>query len=172
MIDFHNIIIAAKSGKDRFGWLFPLLLFGFYIFSAISRGRSQKEYDEKLDEKLDEIDKEPMPEPAQPETVYMAPPKEIVQKKLRVQQALAAQLQQRKTAKPKPQPKRAARPVPQAQPVAKYKRRQVEPEKELEILPEISQSMIEDIHQPQTIRDAIVFAEIIGKPRSLNQWQY
>ncbi len=169
-LDFFDSILAAKGGKGWLEKLVPLIFVGVWIVSAISKGKSRKEYDEKLDEKLDRIDKEPMPELAQPETIYMAPPKEILQKKLRVQQALAAQMQQRKAAKPKPKPRRAPQP---ARVVSKYKKTQAETKPmELEILPELIESRIEDIHQPQTIRDAIVFAEIIGKPRSLNQWQY
>ncbi|MCK5564061.1 MAG: hypothetical protein KAJ07_02350 [Planctomycetes bacterium] len=173
MIDFFDIIIAAKNGK-KFEWLLPLVFFAVYIVSAISKGKARKGYDEKLDAKLDEIDKEPMPEPvqAQPETIYIAPPKEILQKKLRTQQALAAQMQQRKTAKPKPQPRRAVRSKPKTSVATVLPYIETKAEAQLEILPETPESMIENIRQPQTIRDAIVFAEIIGKPRSLNQWQY
>ncbi len=168
-------MIAAKGGK-KFEWLLPLVFLAVYIVSAIKKNKAQKGYDEKLDTRLDQIDKEPMPELAQPETIYIAPPREILQKKLRTQQALTAQMQQRKTAKPrtepKPQPK-PAKPQELTRTAMRHRDQQAEARpKELEILPEISESMVENIHQPQTIRDAIVFAEIIGKPRSLNQWQY
>jgi len=167
------MIIAAKNGKGKFEWIIPLLFFGFYIFSALTKGKAQKEYDDKLDAKLDEIDKEPMPESDQPKTVYIKPPKEILQKKLRAQQALAAQIQQRKAAKPKPAPRKTAKPRELTRAAMRLNDKQHEAKpKDLEILPEVSESMIEEIHQPQTIRDAIVMAEIIGKPRSINQWQY
>ena len=32
--------------------------------------------------------------------------------------------------------------------------------------------LLSNLKQPQKIREAIVLSEIIGKPRSLNQWQY
>jgi hypothetical protein len=180
VIDFLDNMLAAKDG-DRFGWVVPLAIFVFWIINAVAKGKQQKQYDEKLDDKLDVIDTRGKPSKykeikQEPETIYIAPPKDILRKKLRTQQARQAQVcasvhtPQERAAKPKPQPRKVRRPAPQA--VKKYRRQQVEPEKELEILPEIPESMIENIREPQTIRDAIVLSEIIGQPRSLNQWQY
>jgi len=161
MIDLFETILAAGKRRSGLEWLIPLIFAITYVAGAIGKAKRQKEEEKKLDEELTKIDKEPMPERAQPETIYMAPPKEILQKKLRAQQALAAQLQQRKTARTKPQPRK----------IKKSAQAKVKAE-ELEILPETPESMIKYLRQPQTIRDAIVFSEIIGKPRSLQQWEY
>lgn len=175
MIDFFESMLAAKDG-NRFGWVFPLAIFVFWIINAVAKGKQQKEYDEKLDDKLDNINTRNKPKKykeieQEPEMTHIIPPREILQKKTRIQQALAAQLQQRKAAATKPKPHKAQRPDPQ--PVAKHDRSQEEAKpQELEIIPEIQESMIENIREPQTIRDAIVLSEIIGQPRSLNQWQY
>lgn len=168
-------MLAAKD-EDRFGWLVPFVFFIVYIVSAISKGKAQKEYDEKLDAKLDEIDAET--EPDQPETVIITPPKEILQKSLRARQMKAhAEKQQQAREKQRQhllrarEAKRKAQKLQtsaaKAQPYVRAKA-----EAELEIIPEKPKSIIKDINQPQTIRDAIVLSEIIGKPRSLNQWQY
>ena len=156
MIDLLETILAAGKRREGFQWLIPVIFAITYVASAIGKMKRKKEEDEKLDVELTEIDKENPPlkyksldEKVQKILTYGIPVKKTVTKSKPMQKVRPAQAVSFKKQTPAPTEKTVSKAPPK-----------------------VCGSLIRNIRQPQTIRDAIVFSEIIGKPRSLQQWEY
>ena len=156
MIDLFETILAAGKRRGGFEWLIPVVFAITYVASAIGKMKRKKKEEWKLDKELTKIDKEnlplkykPLEDKVQKTPGYRIPIKKTVAKSKPVQKVRHAQ----------------AVSLKKQTPASREKTESKAPQK-------VHESLVTNIRRPRTIRDAIVFSEIIGKPRSLQQWEY
>jgi hypothetical protein len=156
MIDLFEIILAAGKRKESFQWLIPVIFAIMYGIGAIGKIKRGKDEEKELDKELTKIDKEnpplkyrPLEDKVHKAGTYGIPVRKTVARSKPIQKARPAQTVRFKKQTPGSTEKT-----------------------ESKTSPKVCESLVRNIRQPQTIRDAIVFSEIIGKPRSLQQWEY